>query len=147
MMKIAAGALGVVFMSLLSGCSALPPGAAGSSPPPSLSGAEWVVEDIDGKGVVDGARATLNFDGASGSGGRVTGSGSCNSYTGPYTQSGDALSFGNLASTRRACPPALMDQEQRFFDTLANVRRFEMAPDGALLLRGEPGRFIKARRA
>jgi heat shock protein HslJ len=145
-MKIPACVQSVVLLGLLSGCSALPPGAAGHAPPPPLKGVEWVVEDIDGKGVVDRSRATLNFDGEAG-GGRVTGSGSCNSYTGPYTQNGDALSFGNLASTRRACPQALMEQEQRFFDTLSKVQRFELAPDGALLLRGEPGRFIKARRA
>ena len=142
-MKRSACFLSVAFTLLLSGCNALPPGATANAPLPSLQGAVWVVEDIDGAAVLDGSRASLNL----GSDGRVSGSGSCNSYTGPYTLSGDSLTFGNLASTRRACEPALMQQEQRFFAALAKVRRFEFAPDGALLLRGEPGGAIRARRS
>lgn len=132
----------LAFALPLGACSVLPSGSASGTATPSLQGAEWVVEDIDGAGVLDRARATLNF----GADGRVSGSSSCNSYTGPYTLSGNVLSFGNLATTRRACPPALMEQETRFLGTLAAVRSVEIAPDGALVLRGEAGRSIKARR-
>jgi putative lipoprotein len=120
---------------LLSACATAPPA-------PVLQGVEWVVEDIDGAALAERSRATLTL----GSDGRVSGEASCNRYTGPYTISGESLSFGNLAATRRACEPALMAQETRFFTTMANVRRFEFTPDGALVLRGEPGRSIKARR-
>ena len=33
-----------------------------------------------------------------------------------------------------ACAPALMEQEQRFFAILARISRFDIGPDGALLL-------------
>ena len=141
-MKALRAPLTLAGILLLSACVAPTPGVATAAPPPALQGVEWVVEDIDGAGIVARARATLTL----GSDGRVSGDASCNRYTGPYTLSGEALSFGNLAATRRACEAPLMEQETRFFTTLASVRRFEFTPGGALLLRGEPGRSIKARR-
>jgi heat shock protein HslJ len=33
-----------------------------------------------------------------------------------------------------ACEPSVMEQERRFLDALGAVRRFEIAPDGALVL-------------
>ncbi|MCE9627392.1 MAG: META domain-containing protein [Candidatus Eisenbacteria bacterium] len=49
----------------------------------------------------------------------------CNSFRGSFR--GDdlgALTFGPLASTRRACPPAQMEVETRFLKALANVQSF-----------------------
>ena len=45
-----------------------------------------------------------------------------------------------------ACDPALMAQERRFLDALAAVRRFEIAPDGALVLVADDGPRLLARR-
>ena len=39
-----------------------------------------------------------------------------------------------------------MAQERRFFDALAAVRRFEIAPDGALVLLADDGPKLIARR-
>jgi heat shock protein HslJ len=46
----------------------------------------------------------------------------CNRFTTGVTQSGPLLSFGMLASTRRMCPPAIMDQEQRYSAVLQKTR-------------------------
>ncbi len=46
----------------------------------------------------------------------------------------------------RACPPALMKQEDLFFDVLAKTQRFEINPNGALILWSADGRSITARR-
>ncbi|OWU82387.1 META domain-containing protein [Phaeobacter sp. 22II1-1F12B] len=113
----------------------------GTPPAPELTGREWLVEDIDGNGVIDNARTTLIFDGE----GRVHGSGGCNSYTGAYEIDGDQLSLGPVASTRKACVPALGDQEAKFFAALNEVERFEISPTGALILTGPNGHSIKAR--
>jgi heat shock protein HslJ len=51
-----------------------------------------------------------------------------------------------MAATRMACAPALMDQEQRYFDTLAKVERYAVADDGALLLETGDGKEIRLRR-
>ncbi len=117
-------------------CVPVPDGAA------ALLGAEWVVEDIAGAGIVDRSHATLIF----GADGRVSGSGSCNSYSAGYMVTGDSLTITQAVSTLKACVPALMSQEEKFMGLLRDVRTFAIAPDGALVLRTADGRTIKARR-
>jgi len=51
-----------------------------------------------------------------------------------------------MATTRKLCAPSLMAQEDRFLDVLRNVSRFEISPDGALILHTGDGRTITARR-
>jgi heat shock protein HslJ len=106
-----------------------------------LTGAEWVVEDIDEQGIPDGASITLAFlpDG------RVAGSGGCNRYNASFTLSGDGLGFGPAAATMMACPEALMNIEQRFHATLAAVERFEIDDTGALVLIAPSGRILARR--
>ena len=53
----------------------------GGDPASLLKGKEWVVEDIDGKGIIDNSRASLNF----GDDGRLYGRASCNTYSAKYT--------------------------------------------------------------
>ncbi len=114
----------------------------GGDPASLLQGGEWTVEDIGGAGMVDGSRATLNFD----ADGQLSGSGSCNRYSGSYRLSGEGLSVSSkTAMTLMACVPALMQQESRFMQLLAQTRRFRFAADGALILEAADG-SITARR-
>lgn len=115
----------------------------GGDPWSLLVGRTWVIEDIAGGGVIDRARATMGFDAA----GRVYGSGSCNRYNGPATLNGETLSLGALASTKMACPEAIMTQEQRFFSALSEVSGFDIDETGALILRGPSGPLVLARAA
>ena len=88
---------------------------------PSIEGIVWRAEDIGGGGIIDRSRATLTF----GVDGRISGSASCNNYSGSYALDRGALSFtSTLVVTQKACVPSLMDQERRF---LADPRR--CAPD------------------
>jgi heat shock protein HslJ len=114
----------------------------GGDPASLLQGREWVVEDINGAGLIDNSRATLNF----GDSGRVSGRASCNTYTGQYSLSGEGLTVSNTAGTMMACAPPLMRQEDLFLGVLRDVRRFDFRPDGALLLRTDDRRTITARR-
>jgi heat shock protein HslJ/membrane-bound inhibitor of C-type lysozyme len=114
----------------------------GGEPAALLQGAEWVVEDIDRKGIVDRSRATLNF----GPDGRVFGRSSCNTYTGVYKLTGEGLAVSQTAGTMMACPPALLQQEARFLEVLRNVRRFDVSANGALVLQTDDRRTITARR-
>jgi len=113
------------------------------TPAADLAAVRWVVEDIDGGGVIDRSRVTLEFDGE----GRLSGHASCNRYTASYTRDGDGLTIGPAATTRMACPPALMNQERSFLDALAQVRRWAVDASGALVLAGENGddRLVRAR--
>lgn len=45
-----------------------------------------------------------------------------------------AMVFAGIATTMMACQTALMDQEREFLATLGAVTRFELTPDGALIL-------------
>ncbi|MFN0038853.1 MAG: YbaY family lipoprotein [Burkholderiales bacterium] len=103
-----------------------------------IEGTAWLVEDIAGRGVIDRAQTTINFDSA----GRVSGSTGCNRYTGVATRDGEALRFGQLATTRRACVPALMDQEQKFNQAMQDVRFYMVATNGLLHLRGANGEAL-----
>ena len=105
------------------------PGAAAGQPlPPKLAGL-WVLEDIGGTGVIDNARATLEFRDSA----RVAGRGSCNQFSGPVTVSDSTISFGPLASTRMACAEAVMNQETRYFKALADAERYAMDGPGLLI--------------
>lgn len=95
--------------------------------PPSLAGV-WVLEDIGGTGVIDNARATLEFRDSA----RVAGRGSCNHFSGSVTVSGSTIAFSPLASTRMACAEAVMNQETRYFKALADAERY--AIEGTSLL-------------
>lgn len=113
----------------------------GGNPQDLLLG-EWRVEDLDGRGVVDRSHATVVFS----DDGRLGGRGSCNSYGGAFTLTGESLSVGQLHSTLMACAESLMVQEQRLFELLEVVQRFEIADDGALILHTHDGRSLTARR-
>lgn len=95
----------------------------------ALVGPIWVAEDIQGRGVIDDLQSHITFTAE----GQAHGSGGCNAFTGGYTLDGATLTFGPLASTRKACPPAIMNQETRFHQALGEVRgyRFE---NGLLIL-------------
>ncbi len=108
----------------------------------AIVGPVRVAEDIAGAAASGEAPITLQL----GADGNASGRGGCNGYGGPYTPAGDALRFGPLAATKMACAPALMDQEQRYFDTLAQVARYAVADDGALLLTTAEGKEIRFRR-
>ena len=110
---------GLICIALLGAC-------ARGTMPASLDG-NWLVEDIGGRGVIDRARSTIAFDDQ----GRVSGSGGCNQFNGPVSIEGSSLTFGPLASTRRACTEALMNQEDRFFAALDAARTYRY--DGSYL--------------
>lgn len=113
----------------------------GGEPKDLLLG-EWVIEDVDGRGSIDSARATVVFDG----GGRIGGRGSCNNYGGSYRLSGEGLAVSDLFSTLMACAEGLMRQEQQVFAILEAVGRFELDETGALILHAHDGRTLTARR-
>jgi heat shock protein HslJ len=115
------------------------PGAPSQSvalPPENLSGTSWLAEIIDGAAVVDRSQSTMEFLDNQ----RVAGSLGCNRYTGSYSADATGLRFARLASTRRMCPPALMDQETRFDAVLRATRGLRFEATGALLLLDADGR-------
>ena len=109
---------------------------------PRSSARWWVAEEIAGAPAGGEAPVTLQL----GADGNAAGRGRLQRLWRPLHLAGDALHFGGLAATRMACAPALMDQEQRYFDTLAKVTHYAVADDGALLLETGEGKEIRLRR-
>jgi heat shock protein HslJ/membrane-bound inhibitor of C-type lysozyme len=107
-----------------------------------LRGDPWVVEEIAGAPLVRGSRVSLAFDDQ----GRVTGTASCNNFTAPYSLTGEGLTIGAAAATRKACGPAVMKQEAAFLAALAAVQRIEVTADGTLVLHTASGQRITSRR-
>lgn len=109
--------------------------AEGSPAPGATPTGRWLAEDIRGGGVIDRLQTVLEIapDGA------VSGSGGCNRIFGRAAISGDSISFGRLASTRMACAPAAMNQEQKFLAALENVRRWRIDTGRGKLLLLDPG--------
>lgn len=114
----------------------------GGNPMDLLAGAEWVVEDVLGGGIIDSSRLTMRFE----EDGRLAGTGGCNRYSGQVSFSGEGLSIGPLRSTRMSCAEALDSQERRFLGALASADAFDIDETGALLLLSRGSRVILARR-
>jgi heat shock protein HslJ len=57
----------------------------------------------------------------------VSGSAGCNDYNGPYKLDGSKVTIGPLASTRKACEQAVMDQEQEFLTALQTPSTVEVS--------------------
>jgi heat shock protein HslJ len=109
-----------------------------------LTGATWVVEDLDGGGIVDRSHISLEFLVELGQR-RVAGLASCNRYFADFELTGESLTFGRPGSTMMACAPSLMAQEQKFLRILQGVRSFDIDPTGALILRGPEGTMLARR--
>jgi heat shock protein HslJ len=111
---------------------------------PILEGTVWQVEDIDSGGIIDQSMITMDFS----EDGRIVGSTGCNRYFGDAAIARDVLSLGGIGSTRRACTPALMDQEQRFLNALNDSARFAIDKEAWLVVYDAEGverlRAIKA---
>lgn len=106
-----------------------------------LTGDEWLVEDIDGHGLLDFTRVTLHFD----SEGRLSGYASCNQYTTAY-EFNEQLDIAEPIATRKYCAAALMAQEQRFLSLLKDIKQIDFDHTGALLLSTTGGQTLTARR-
>lgn len=114
----------------LSGCSP-------ESPPDNsmvLSGT-WQVEDVDQGGVIDNSKMTLQFATPN----QLAGSTGCNRYRAMLQSAGQTFVVSEVASTRRACSPAIAQQEQRFLAALKAARYIEMDSGTWLVIRDESG--------
>jgi heat shock protein HslJ len=106
-----------------------------SSEDSTLESTHWRLTAVDGAAPQGMRPAELQFED-----GRVSGSGGCNRLVGGYTVSGDRLDIGQLASTRMACPPPAMQQEDTVLRVLGATPAFritgttlELSGDGIVL--------------
>lgn len=144
--------IGLMLMALapplLGGCNKAVAIAKGQAPvvAGTLEGGPWLVEDLNGGGIMDNARVDLTFDPGDQGTSVVTGRSGCNRYRGAWQQDSATLKLGPLAGTKMACTPALNDLERKFIGTLEAVRTVTYDETGAAMLKAPDGRIIKIRR-
>jgi heat shock protein HslJ len=102
---------------------------------PLAPGVEWRIQSYNnGKGgvvtVLPDAVATATFEDS----GMVSGNTGCNGFLGSYTTEGTSISFGPLATTRRACPSdASSAQEQAIIAAFGASASFEVVGERTTL--------------
>ncbi|QSP95234.1 META domain-containing protein [Marinobacter salinisoli] len=116
-------------------------GGCGGNPERLYLGAEWIVGDLAKTEPLDRSRMTITFL----NGNRIAGMASCNRYSGTYLLDGEGgVDFSQLISSRMACSPELMLQEDRFLELLDRVSSIRIGRFGELLLTTREGEMIKA---
>ena len=99
--------------------------------PTALVGPTWRVTGINNGmqavvSTVSGTQVSMQFA----DDGRVSGDTGCNLYNGAYTLSGASITFGPMATTRRACASDDANaQEQQFLTALGNITTYELNGD------------------
>ena len=94
-----------------------------------LGGTSWIVTGYNnGKqavvSVVIGSQLTADFS----VNGQLSGSAGCNNYTAGYKVTGESITIGPAASTRKACadPAGVMEQEAQFLEALESAATYRI---------------------
>ncbi|NNC72189.1 MAG: META domain-containing protein [Sphingomonadaceae bacterium] len=119
----------VVANNLFSGC--------GGNAADALAGAEWTVTRLTDTPVSGDPAMTIVFN----RDGSAAGSGGCNRFGTRYEMD-DGFGFGPVMSTRRGCPGAVGENEQRFFTAMRDVIGIDLNEDGSITLYSEHGPVI-----
>lgn len=96
---------------------------------------EWIGE----RPLIDNSHLTIIL----GEDGRAYGNAGCNHWFASYQRDGDKLTFSDAGSTRKLCAPALMEQENRFLQSLATIERWDVSPLDQLRLWPASGKPIR----
>ena len=105
-------------------------------PKPSvlLEGPTWALSSEPAPGTpLDGIVVTARFEE-----GTMSGESGCNSYSTSYEVDGTSLTIGSeIASTRRACPPAETAVERAYLERLPQVSAYRISRGTLTLLNGD----------
>lgn len=93
-----------------------------------IRSSKWLLEDLNGRGVMDYVQTTLVFNSEESLGG----SGGCNSYFAGYELNQTVLNVTEIGSTRKMCPEAVMNQENKYFEALEKAQSIRI--EGPYLL-------------
>ena len=97
--------------------------------PVTLPGSAWEVTSLADEDPLDDHPITFEFDAE----GNIAGDASCNRFGGTCTIEGHTIKIGPLRSTRRACEPEIMQQEQKFLALLSTVSAWSIEDDELVL--------------
>ena len=100
-------------------------------------GQSWLIEYIDGIGVIAEPQATFRIDEAGKAGGR----GPCNVYFATAKVDGSTIAISDIGSTFKACAPEMMAEEKALFEALAKAASYHVDA-GKLIIVDKDDRVI-----
>lgn len=103
-------------------------------------GRTWIAEEVAGQPVSEVAASLLVA-----ADGKVSGHAGCNGFFGSVIIAGEAMSFGNLGSTRMACAEPAMSQEGRLLSALDSTRGYRLQDGTLVLLDGAGAALVRFR--
>ena len=109
--------------------------------PEQLFDRTWVAEEVRGVPAAPQVQSSLQVA----ADGKVSGHTGCNGYFGSVIIDGQAMSFGNLGSTRIACSEPVMSQENLLLSALDSTRGYRLQDGTLLLLDGAGDTLVRFR--
>jgi putative lipoprotein len=100
-------------------------------------GQSWLIEYIDGIGVIAEPQATFRIDEA----GKAGGSGPCNVYFATAKVDGSTIAISDIGSTFKACASDIMAEEKALFEALAKAASYHVDA-GKLIIVDKDDRVI-----
>lgn len=97
----------------------------------------WLIEYIDGIGVIAEPQATFRIDEA----GKAGGSGPCNVYFATAKVDGSTIAISDIGSTFKACASEIMAEEKALFEALAKAASYHVDA-GKLIIVDKDDRVI-----
>ena len=95
----------------------------------AFNSTDWALVEIDGRAMIDRVQSTIRFQ----ENNRIVGWGGCNRYFATIRSGFNYFEVGPIGSTRRICPPVVMEQEERFFAALQKARSIRMQGDDLVI--------------
>jgi heat shock protein HslJ len=116
-------------------------------PATPLDGTRWLLDSYrarDGQTAtpLEGSQLTAQFQ----PGRIIAGSAGCNDFTAGYTWDAGQLTVSRAATTRKACPKPLVDQEEAYLAALHHAARFARSDQGLVLNDGRGAAVLTFRR-
>ncbi|RVD28248.1 MULTISPECIES: YbaY family lipoprotein [unclassified Mesorhizobium] len=111
--------------------------ASSDAPADALLGQSWLIEYIDGIGVIAQPQATFRV----GEAGKAGGKGPCNAYFATAKVDGEKIAISDIGSTYMACAPEVMAQEKALFEALAKAASYHIDA-GKLIIADKDDRVI-----
>ena len=100
---------------------------------------KYIVEWIGERPLIDRSHLSITLQPDDKAGGFA----GCNNWFANYQLSDKQLLLEQIATTRKLCAPALMEQEQRYLEALSNVQRWDFSEQGQLQLWPQQGAPIR----
>lgn len=99
----------------------------------------WRAESIGGRDIADGSEVTMML----GSDGKIGGKSGCNGYSARYQITGNMFQlFPPMISTRMACAPGIIAQEQTYQTLMGDAKSFVVTPESRMVVSSSTGPTI-----